>query len=251
MTTAVDANRADPTSGSTGSKDDPSRRGLYAALSREMCRPLISIRAGFDLLLAGCEGPLPPDHRDQVQRLRGQCDSLIGMTRAFLDFADSSRSARPLDLGHFRLGALLTETDRQFVSRARSRKIDWRCGLSGSDGGVSTDLGCLQQVLSRLVANALEQTADGGRIAVSGQVDSDGWVVRVVDNGCGIPAEALGRVFEPLTRLGSAACAAPAVSPSHGMGLPICRALVDRLGGTITIRSEPDGGTEVVVRFSA
>ena len=39
---------------------DPRHRGLFSALSREMCRPLISLHAGFDLLLAGCEGPVSP-----------------------------------------------------------------------------------------------------------------------------------------------------------------------------------------------
>src|SRR5260221_4070850 len=48
-------------------------RELFPALSREICQPLISLCAGFDLLLAGAEGPISTDQRDQVHALRGHC----------------------------------------------------------------------------------------------------------------------------------------------------------------------------------
>jgi signal transduction histidine kinase len=222
--------------------------GLFSALSREMCRPLISIRAGFDLLLAGTEGELGPKQAENLQGLRGQCDALIGLTRSFLDFAATTHLDRPLDLAAFRLGALLAEADRQFAHRAGARGIGWSCGLAGADVRVTTDLASFQEALGRLVSNALEQTDPGGRVAVLGRVEPGGWSVEVADDGRGIPAEALDRIFEPLTRLDGAPTSVARCG--HGMGLAICRGLLDRLGGTIAIRSEPGRGTAVVVRFS-
>lgn len=249
MNASVESAPTETTTPDRPTSGDPGHRGLFAALSRELCRPLISLHAGFDLLLAGCEGPIADAQRDQVLALRSQCISLIALTRSFLDYAGSGRARRPLDPATFRLGALLAEADRQFSVAARARGIDWSCRLDGGDATVVTDLACFQQVVGQLVANAMAHTPDGGRIDVTARADADGWSVEVADDGRGIPSQALERVFEPLIRLGSAAGAATGGGPGHGMGLPVCRDLVARLGGRIVLRSAPGRGTTVLLRF--
>ncbi|HEY2154935.1 MAG TPA: HAMP domain-containing sensor histidine kinase [Isosphaeraceae bacterium] len=235
-------------SGSIATEADR-RRGLFSCLSRELCSPLISIRAGFDLLLAGCEGDISAAQREQMLGLKGHCDSLIGLTRSFLDYAGADRAARPPDLATFRLAALIEEADRQFSRQARARGVEWSCGVVGPDARVTTDLACLQHVIGRLVENALAYTRCGGKIGVTAMVEDAGWVVEVLDDGPGIPHDALDRVFEPLTRLGSIGTTSPSAGTGHGMGLAVCRELVGRLGGTIEIRSMPGRGTSVSVCF--
>ena len=248
MNALADATAPGPLAPGQGMTCDPRHHGLFSALSREICRPLISLHAGFDLLLAGCEGQIEPAQRDQLQTLRSQCNALIGMTRSFLDYAGPARDSRALDLVAFRLGALLAEADRQFSGPARSRGIDWSCRLVGEEARVVTDLACFQQVIGQLVENALAHTPEGGRIAVSGRIASEAWRVDVEDDGRGIPPQAIGRVFEPLIR-GGAAPDGPAGS-GHGMGLAVCRETVARLGGEIVLHSEPGRGTTVSLRFS-
>jgi signal transduction histidine kinase len=223
-------------------------RALFPVLSREICRPLISLCAGFDLLLAGCEGPVPPEQREQVQALRGHCDDLIRFTRSYLDYAGVPREPREPDWTGFRLGSLIQEADRQFAGMARGRDISWSCRLEGPDATVTTDLACFQQVLVRLVTNALGHTPDGGRIDISARIEDDKWLIVVSDDGRGIPPEVLDRVFEPLVRM---PCAArkQGSSRGHGMGLAVCRDLINRLGGEISLRSEPGRGTSASVRF--
>jgi signal transduction histidine kinase len=223
-------------------------RGLFSALSREICRPLISLCAGFDLLLAGCEGPVSPEQRDQVQSLRGHCDDLIRLTRSYLDHAAPPREPREPDWAPFRLGALLEESDRQFSGMAVQRGIAWSCRLEGEDGTVSTDLACFQRVLGRLVTNAMSHTPDGGRVDVSARIVGDDWTLTVADDGRGIPPEMFDHVFEPLVRVPSAVHK-QGMGPGHGMGLPVCRELIDRLGGTIRLDSQPGRGTSASVRF--
>ncbi len=247
MNVLSDATTTGPADGRPGWTADPRQRGLFSALSREMCRPLISLHAGFDLLLAGCEGQITPTQRDQLLMLRTQCHALIGLTRSFLDYAGPPADARTLDLAPFRLGALLAEADRQFAGPARSRGIDWSCRLDGEDARVVTDLAGFQQVLGEVVANALAHTPEGGRIAVSGRIEGETWRVDVEDDGRGIPSPALDRVFDPLTRAGSAPDGG---GPGHGMGLAVCREMVGRLGGEIGLESEPGRGTTVSLRFS-
>ncbi len=251
MNSSVETSDTDRVGHGATADCDSLRVGLFSALSRETCRPLISLRAGFDLLLAGCEGDVSAAQRQQLLGLKGHCDSLIGLTRSFLDYASADRAARPPDLAVFRLVALLQEADRQFSGLARARGIEWSCRLVGMDAHVTTDLACLQQVIGRLVENALAHTTEGGRIGVTARSVEDGaWMVEVFDDGPGIPSEALDRVFEPLTRLGGACTSPPAPGTGHGMGLAVCRELAGRLGGTIALHSEPGRGTSVSVRFT-
>ncbi len=229
-------------------------RGLYAGLSREMCNPLISLRAGFDLLLAGCEGPISDRQRSHVRALRAQCDDMLSLTRTYLQYAGLAGEARTPDLATFRLGALLREADRQLAESARSRGIAWSCALGGcEDTRVVTDLWSFQRIVGHLVANAVANTPEGGKVSVRCGVEGDEWTLEVSDDGRGIPAGVVDRVFEPLVRI-HAPSAGPGPGPGlgghgHGMGLAVCRELVGQLGGTIALRSEPGLGTSVTVRF--
>ena len=226
-------------------------RALFRGLSHELCRPLISLRAGFDLLLAGAEGPISRDQTCHVQGLRGQCDELIRLTRTYLDHAGLVRSSEPIEWGTFRLGALLDEATRQFAVRVRSRGIDWQCRLEGEDDSVETDLGCFQQILGLLVENALVHTPAGGHVGIVARVGVDSWYVEVSDDGTGIPPERIEHVFEPLVRLDDG-CHPPSGSGGRrglGMGLAICRELASRLGAEIRLRSSTEAGTSVSIEF--
>src|SRR5690606_33922290 len=102
--------------------------------------------------------------------------------------------------------------------------------------------GALGQVVANLVQNALVHAFDAeqaGHIRIVGGPNGDGWVeLRVRDDGAGIPAEVLSRIFEPFftTRRGQG---------GTGLGLHISFNLVtQKLGGTMTVQSEPGKGTE-------
>lgn len=233
--------------------DDGTLSRLYTGLSHEICRPLISLRVGCDLLLAGCEGPVPAEQRCHVQALRSRCDDLIRLTRAYLlDYAGLVQARRPMDWADYRLGALLDEANRQFAEPARARGIAWECGLDGDDAEVTTDLACFQRVLGRLVENALTHTPVGSTLSVRGRVEPGGarWRVDIVDDGQGIPEEAIGRVLEPLVRLSGGRPDAPRGNGAGcGLGLAVCRELVAQLGGELSLESPAEAGTSATVRF--
>ncbi len=228
-------------------RGDAGLQGLFSSLSREVCRPLISIRAGLDLLLAGCEGAVSVAQRRQLLGLKRHCDSLIGLTRSFLDDAAAERGCRPLDMASFRIAALLHEVDRQFSCITRMRGIEWSCGLVGPGARVTTDLACLQQVLGRLVENALACVGPGGTIGVSGMADGDGWGVAVSYDGPAAQSHA-DAGGEPSSLVAPCAPAMPE-ERLEPYGLAVCRQLAGRLGGEISTRPAGLRGRTVVVRF--
>jgi two-component system phosphate regulon sensor histidine kinase PhoR len=98
----------------------------------------------------------------------------------------------------------------------------------------------LDQVLVNLLRNAILYNRPGGRVTVrNGEADGDAWV-EVEDTGIGIPADKLDRVFERFFRADNSR---NAHTGGLGLGLAICRAIMQAHGGTITARSEAGRGS--------
>lgn len=234
-----------------GPIDPGELRAVLSSLSHELCRPLISLRAGFDLLLNDAARPISPDQKGHVRTMASLCDDLLRLTRSYLDYAGLVQGSRPLCLGEFSLGAVVREIDHEFRPIAAARSIDLACALEGADVTVTTDVSRCQQVFGNLVANALKYSPKGGSVWVTGKADDardGGWSVSVADTGPGIPVDDVERVFAPFYRL-------PREEKSrvegNGLGLAVCRELMNQLGGEIELRSREGEGTVVTVRFPA
>lgn len=221
-------------------------RSILTNLSHELCRPLVSLRMGFDLLLSDSSRPITGDQRGHVETMVELCDDLLRLTRSYLDYAGLVEGNRPLCFGDFTLGALVREIDRHFEPAANARRIAWECALDGPDATVTTDASRCQQIFGNLVANALKYTPEGGEVRVDARVDGGHWVVNVADDGPGIPGEHREKVFEPFFRL---ARDERSRVEGNGLGLAICREMVGQLGGEIQLHSGEGRGTRVTVRF--
>jgi two-component system CheB/CheR fusion protein len=111
---------------------------------------------------------------------------------------------------------------------------------------IEVDAVRLQQVLVNLISNSSKFSPDGNRIWVKATVDGDELVLRVEDQGKGIPTELLPRIFELFTQ------ATPAGSSADGLGLGLAlvKGIVEMHGGTVQARSEGTGkGAEIIVRL--
>jgi signal transduction histidine kinase len=221
-------------------------RNILSNLNHELCRPLISLRAGFDLILGDPARPIAKEQRCHLETMVAVCDRLLGLTRNYLDYAGLIQGARPLSLGTFRASTLIRDIDREFAAKAAALRLGWECSLEGADGTVSTDASRCQQIFGHLVANALTYTPEGGCVRVTGRVGDDHWVVTVTDTGPGIPANALAKVFEPFYRVSRDEHPG---TEGNGLGLAICREMVEQLRGEITLHSTVGQGTRVTVRF--
>jgi signal transduction histidine kinase len=105
----------------------------------------------------------------------------------------------------------------------------------------------LRQVLANLLDNAVKYSPDGGRIVVRVLEDGGGVTIEVADEGIGIPTDARPRVFEKFYRADPNMLGGVGGS---GLGLYISRELVERMGGSIEVRSDGDTGSTFVVRLS-
>jgi signal transduction histidine kinase len=104
----------------------------------------------------------------------------------------------------------------------------------------------IEQVLDNLLSNALKFTPPGGMVRVGARVDGTDAVLSVRDSGLGIPADERDRIFERFSRAPSAV---RDQVPGSGLGLAVCRMIVERHGGHIEVDSEEGAGTTVLVRL--
>lgn len=243
--------------GRKGAIDPAELRALLSSLSHELCRPLASLRAGFDLLLRDPAAAVSKEQRGHLESMTALCDSLLSLTRGYLDYAGMVNSARALSLGAFSIRAIVRELDRQFRGPAAAAGLRWETTVvadadadpsaKADESMVVTDATLCQQVFGNLVSNAIKYTPPGGSVRVEAQSGPDEWCVSVTDDGPGIPPDSVDRVFDPFYRL-------PRDEHSriegNGLGLCICRELVERLSGTIVLDSTLGVGTTVKVHFS-
>jgi signal transduction histidine kinase len=226
--------------------DHGALRSILSNLSHELCRPLISLRTGFDLLLGDSPSAITAEQRGHLLTMVSLCDDLLRLTRGYLDYAAIVQGSRPLSLGSFTVGALIDEIDRQFAPLASSRRIKWVSRAELPESVIVTDASRCQQIFGNLVSNALKYTPLGGEVRITGKVNADSWSLTVSDSGPGIPTEAVDKVFEPFFRLARDEYSGVEGS---GLGLAICRELVIQLQGAIVLDSVDGQGTSISVRF--
>ena len=112
---------------------------------------------------------------------------------------------------------------------------------------VSGDASQLRQLFQNLVANAVEYSSDGSPgIVVDAERDGEEWIVSVHDNGIGIDPDDQARIFEVFQRLHSRE-----EHPGTGIGLALCKRVVERHGGEIWVESEPGDGSTFSVSLPA
>ncbi len=167
------------------------------------------------------------------QRVRTIVQELKTFSRA-----DENQVLEPVDLADIAASTLLL-TERELASRARVVK-DLRAAPV-----TSAPRGKLHQVVMNLLVNAMQALGDkdprDNEIRVLTGTDGKESVLSVSDTGCGIPEEAQGRIFEPFFTT-------KPVGIGTGIGLSVCQAVVQKLGGKISVRSVVGQGTTFEVR---
>ena len=120
---------------------------------------------------------------------------------------------------------------------ARSHGIVQRLELDPAEPRVLADDSDLRMLVLNLVQNAHHAMPHGGELRVRTVAAGDQARIEVSDGGCGIPPEALGRIFDPFYSHRADG------ERGTGLGLTICRSIVERYGGTIEVDSHPGAGT--------
>lgn len=220
------------------------RMGQQAATQRQFISDAAhQMRTPLALLAAQIQFARQRENRDAPlsEALAGMHKSsrkLTTLTNKLLLLAQAESAAPSGACERVDLSALIAGVLEELIAFAQSREID--LGAELEDGLIVTgDEALTAALVTNLVDNALRYTQPGGHVTVHTQRSNDMAVVRVIDNGPGIKAEARSRVFERFYRASNHA-------EGTGLGLPIVREIAHRQGGTVTLDAG-EGGIGLVV----
>jgi signal transduction histidine kinase len=173
---------------------------------------------------------------ETAQQMRRLTESLLTLAR--ID-GGGPTARRPVDIAGV-AGEAAERLRPLFVERS----IDLRLSLASAVAPASADR--VDLVVTNLLSNAAAYTQPGGVVTVTTSADARGASLVIADTGIGIPAADLPHVFERFYRVDKSR----ARSDGHaGLGLSICRMIVEAEGGSIEIASAEGQGTAVTVRF--
>ena len=213
------------------------RRGVASAellsrASHELRTPLNAILGFSDLLEQRLDATLGPRERRYLQNIRGSGHHLLQLVDRLLQIAKADSGRLELHPTVIPLLGLAAPVYAEFSAAAAGAQVS--LDLELPDASIRVDLERMSIVLRELVANALASTPAGGSVLVRATIPDDDLVLEVVDSGRGIPEDARSRVFEVFQRIHDDG------GVGHtGLGLALCRELVEAHGGTISFESEP------------
>jgi two-component system, OmpR family, sensor histidine kinase KdpD len=223
---------------------DRAKSAFVAIASHELRTPLTALQ-GFSELLAVRH--LPPDEVKRLGAIMRREARRLG--RIVSDLLDLSRIERGLDPALCRIPLAVEPTVVATVDLFRQGTTTHPIAIACEPAlpKIDADPDAIERVLTNLISNAIKYSPAGSVIRVGARAVDDGVAISVSDSGRGIPAEALGRIFEPYYRVPDAAGAARGT----GIGLAVVKALVEAHGGAVEVESAPTLGTRVTVVLPA
>ncbi|MSQ84869.1 MAG: response regulator [Myxococcales bacterium] len=212
-------------------------------LSHELRTPLTSVIGMIDLAL---NSNLDLVQRQQLETAGRSARSLLLLINDILDFARLEAGKLRFEIGKFAVRATIDEAVVGMAAAAQAKGLDVRVHVAPDVPAVWRGNGQrVRQVLTNLVSNAIKFT-DRGEITIRATMALDQLLLAVHDTGSGMDAVEVPRLFEAFTQLDD--------SPTRrhggaGLGLSICRELVEYMGGIIEVISSPGLGSTLTVQL--
>lgn len=172
---------------------------------------------------------------------------LAKLANDLLLLAESSDASAPRIREPVELAVVAGQTVDMFAGVAEEKGVSLDLSVDSAPT-VAGDVGRVRQVVGNLLDNALRFTPRGGHVTVRVAAASTGGLLAVRDDGIGIPAADIDRIFDRFAKADPARSRG-AGDRCGGLGLAICKSLVDGCGGSIGVASRPGGGTTVTVRL--
>ena len=224
------------------------RKDFVADVSHELRTPLAAIRGYAETLLDGALEDTTNNRKfvevilSHAIRLNNIASDLLVLSELDSD-APAAVPAEPVSVHEVVESVVRTV---EVAAKAKEVHIEQ---VTCEDCFIEGHRFRLEQVLVNLVDNAIKFNRQGGEVRVVGEYTKDGYVqISVSDTGIGIPSEDLKRIFERFYRVDRARSRP---SGGTGLGLPIVKEIVNRMGGTVHVESQLGRGSTFTVRFPA
>ncbi len=220
------------------------KKGFLSTVSHELRTPLTSIRGSLGLLASGAAGPLSDHVVEVVALAERNAIRLMALIEDILDLERLETGKIELQITHVPIASILR---RAMESLAAFGAQGVRVEAPTVSSSIHGDADRIVQVLVNLLSNAVKFSPPGGVVTIAVTVDGKWTEFRVIDHGRGVPAVYQRAIFERFRQ----------VDPSDarekggaGLGLAICKSIVEQHGGSIGVDSEEGAGSAFWFRLA-
>ena len=223
---------------------------FLSRMSHELRTPMNAV-VGLTELTSMMEG-VPAHVQENLSKLRASSHYLLDLINDILDMSRIDSGMLSLASEPFSLDCMVSEIQAMMEGEAQRRGLTYTLEKETIHSSLSGDAIRLRQVLTNLLSNAFKFTPAGGkvrlRVTEEAQAGAEGdgtdteaaFTFRVIDNGAGIAPEDQKRIFDSFEQVG----ASSSKCQGTGLGLPISRSIVQKMGGELRVRSQPGHGSE-------
>ncbi len=211
---------------------------FLANMSHELRTPLHGILSFARFGVKKHAKAAPEKLLDYFTRIESSGNTLLGLLDDLLDLAKLESGAMDFELVPTSLSWLAQRVHGEFVASLEEKGLRLEVVGSEADDTVPVDVARTQQVIRNLVGNAVKFTPEGGAITVEVQRSADAVRLSVSDEGVGIPEDELDSVFDKFVQSSKTSTGAGGT----GLGLPICREIIQAHGGCIWAEAASGGG---------
>ncbi len=218
---------------------------FLASRSHELRTPLNAVIGFSEVLLERMFGDINERQEEYLRDIRASGRHLLELLNDILDLSKVEAGAMVLEISQVDVADTVEHVASMMRERATRRDIGLVNDVDGSIGSLSADELRLRQVLLNLLSNAVKFTLPGGSVRVTAAREPETVVLMVTDTGPGIPAADQQRIFDSFQQ----GTWTTSRQEGTGLGLTLCKRIVEMHGGTIGVESEVGVGSTFAVRL--
>ncbi len=226
-----------------------SKTEFLANMSHELRTPLNAILGFSEMIEGQMFGPIDAKYVDYVHDIHRSGEHLLALINDVLDLAKLEAGKLELHESVIALPALIADCLTLVRGRADAGRVRLRSDPAPTLPQLRADARAVKQVLLNFLSNAVKFTHQGGAVTVGAALDASGEIVlSVTDTGIGMSTAEVEVALSPFGQVNSQ------LAQKHegtGLGLPICKSLMELHGGALAIASTPNDGTTLTARFPA
>ncbi len=213
---------------------------VISLVAHELKNPLVSIRGYSELLLSGAVGEINKQQADFLKTILNNADRMAELISDLLDAARLDSGREKIQLASIQSTKVIQQVVTTLLPQLEEKGLLLCTDLESDLPAVQADENRLIQIFTNLLSNAAKYTPPGGKITITAHSDDRNVIFAVQDSGIGIKSIDQKKIFQRYFRTDDAQSRD---IPGTGLGLYICKILVELHGGRIWFESEYSKGT--------